>query len=127
ARRDDDPVAEAQQPTGSLGDRELPRSEYEFAQVIGLGSRERRCGQASFELGDPGLCRAEIGGVTGRSHHAIGRLQSARAMISVSRGRVSAFWVSGRGGLTRCRASLSALTGTPAAIGRALSSRVTRV
>ena len=76
ARRDDDSVAEAQQPTGSLGDRELPRSEPEFTQVISLGSRERRGGQTSFELGDPGLGRAEIGGVAGRSHHAVGRLES---------------------------------------------------
>src|SRR5699024_9790385 len=50
AGRDDDPLAEAQQPSGSLGDRELPRSEPEFAQIIGLGSRERRCGQAVLEF-----------------------------------------------------------------------------
>src|SRR5699024_2806481 len=43
ARRDDDSVAEAQQPTGSLSDRELPRSEPEFTQVIGLEIGRASC------------------------------------------------------------------------------------
>ena len=73
-----------------LGDRELPRSETEFAQVVGFRSGERIGCKSTFDLGDPGFCGSEARGMPGRADHSVGSLESGsgddRAQQCANRG-----------------------------------------